>query len=147
MPTYTAPMVEKLLRNYLDIRYTLEGRGQILPDTYAVRTAARNTDDVPLGQTARGQPWPFMEKARAKAPMDGKRRARLIEELHVACIDIEDALRKLTDDDLELLYDYHIFQNKTLDELVAARGVTSRGSMQKRIYRAVQRLTYAMEHP
>lgn len=147
MPTYTPRTVERYLKNYLDIRYMLDGRGQQLPDTYAVKAPARSADNLPFGQTASGQAWPFMEPHRARSPVDGKRKARLLEDLHCVCLDIEDASKRVTDEDLELIYKYLILGTYTLDELVAERGVTSRGSMLRRIQRAVARYAYAMEHP
>ncbi len=144
--TYTVGIVERLLRNYLDIRSYLEGKGQLLPDTYTVKPAPRtNKERMPLGQTALSQPWPFMEAPRARAPMDGKARARTIQDLHVSCLDIEEALKKLHDDDVELLLKYHILQTHTLDQLVVERQVTSRGSMQRRVRRAVERLVRELE--
>ena len=138
---YTVALVERLLRNYLDIRYTLEGRGQQLPDTYATFPKRVTRTEQPLGMTAHGTPWPFMEPLHAKAPTDGKRKARLLEELHCSIIDIETALPHMSDDDLELIYQYHVLQTHTLDELAKERRLTSRGSMHQRVYRAVERLT------
>ena len=122
MHAYTTVMVERLLRNFVDIRCTLEARGQQLPDTYLVGPRREGT-------------------RHARGPTDGKARARQIEELHVATLDIIDGLALLTEDDRQLLIDYHILQNKTLDDLVKEFNTQSRGSMQRRVYRCVQRLT------
>lgn len=146
MPTYTPTNVERLLRSYLDIRETLETRGQILPDLYITKPQARSLDRLPFGQTPNGKAWPFMEPQRAKSPVDGKRQARQMEELHVCCLDIEEALKKVTDDDLELIYKHLILQTHTLDDLVAERKLTSRGSMRQRVHRAVERLTRVLEY-
>jgi hypothetical protein len=146
MAIYTTSNVERLLRSYLDIKQTLETRGQILPDLYTMKPKPRSSVGLPFGQTPSGKAWPFMEPQRAKAPTDGKRQARQMEELHVCCLDIEEALPKVTDDDLELLYKFYIFQTHTLDDLVAERKVTSRGSMRQRCHRAVERLTRVLEY-
>lgn len=147
MAVYTARAVERILRYYLDIRGVLEGNCQRLPDTYSLRTKPRRDRSTqPFGQTATGDPWPFMEPQHARSPMDGKAKARLMEELHVSILDLEAAFPRLSEDDQFLLMEYHIKQNKTLDELCAIRGVDSRGSMQQRVARAVQRLAREMEH-
>ena len=129
-PVYTTSRLEKLLSNYLDIRATLNGRTQQLHDVNAVET-----------EDAR----PFTSRSHAKAPQNGKGRARMMEELHVACIDIEEGLPHLTQEDQNLIIDYHILHKKTLDELCVERGTHSRGSMQRRIRRAVARLVDVME--
>jgi len=69
----------------------------------------------------------------------------MMEDLHVSCIDIEEGLPQLTKEDQKLIIDYHILHRKTLDELCAERSHTSRGSMQRRIQRAVTRLVDVME--
>jgi hypothetical protein len=143
--TYTVGTVERLLRNYLDVRYALEGRGQQLPDTYVVREKRDTSErERPFGHGT-GQSWPFMEPKHARAPMDGKAKARLMEDFHCAIIDIENALRDMSDDDLELIYKYYILGTHTLDDLLVERGAQSRGSMLRRNQRAVARLTQRME--
>lgn len=134
MITYTEGSVERLLRNYLDIRATLEGNTQKLHDTYT----------IPLKQQQ--QTNPFSIPRHAKPPRDGKAKARFLEELLCAVIDLEEAFPRLSPDDQELLLKYHISQGYTLDELMAERGVTSRGSMQLRIRRSVQRLVRELEY-
>jgi hypothetical protein len=140
---YTTRTVERLLRNYLAIRFTLEGRGQQLSDTYVVKAPVQKRTPKPLGMQ---NTWPFLDPKHAHEPTDGKAKSRLIEELHVSVLDLERGFQHLADDDLELIYKYHVFQTHTLDDLVAERQVTSRGSMSQRIYRAVQRLTRVLEH-
>lgn len=139
---YTDNLVERLLRNYLDIRATLEGNTQRLHDTYIVDTKrTQSRRERPLGQVAQGEPWPFMETKHAKVPQDGKAKARFLEELLCAVIDIEQTFPRLSNDDKELLLKYHITHGYTLDELMVERGVTSRGSMRQRVARSVTRLT------
>lgn len=141
---YTAKLVERLLRSYLDILCTLEGNTQNLHDTFV--TKRKRTSAIrPFGDNS-NQPWPFMEPLHAKPPMDGKTKARFLEDLHCAALDIEAAFPRLADDDKELLLKYHITQSHTLDELMKERNVTSRGSMHQRIFRSVQRLTYLMNN-
>lgn len=129
-PAYTPRRLEKLLSNYLDIRATLNGRSQPLHD---VNT--KEEDDH----------RPFASRSHAKAPQNGKGRARMMEDLHVSCIDIEEGLPQLMKEDQRLLIEYHILHRKTLDELCVERGHTSRGSMQRRIQRAVIRLVDVLE--
>ena len=129
-PVYTVRRLEKLLSNYLDIRATISGRSQQLHDANAVEQ-----EDM----------RPFAARSHAKAPQNGKGRARMLEDLHVSCIDIEEGLPQLMKEDQRLILDYHITHTKTLDELCVERGHTSRGSMQRRIQRAVGRLVDILE--
>lgn len=125
MQAYTPTMVERILRNYLDIRSTLFARGQQLPDLYV---------------------GPRKEGTRhARTITDGKAKARLIEELHVSTIDIANGLQRLHEDDVDIIIKYHVYKTHTLDDLIRERGTVSRGSMQRRVFRAVQRLTRVME--
>src|SRR5688500_10534880 len=63
--THTVGTFERLLRNYLDVRYALEGTGQQLPDTYVVREKRDTSErERPFGHG--GQPWPFMEPRHAR---------------------------------------------------------------------------------
>ena len=143
---YSPKTVEKILRNYLDIKYTLEGKSPELPDTYVVTLKRQyGTERVPLGMTSSSAPWPFMEPKGATKMVDGKATARLMEDLLVSCLDLENGLKRLHDTDLKLLYLYYIFQTHTLDELAAEIGITSKGSLQRRLQRIVSRLTRFME--
>lgn len=132
--TYTPRLVERILRSYLDIVYTLEGKGQQLFD----RSSSKTRDYFEISDS-------FVRETHARPVPHGKEKARAIEDLHCAVLDIERWLPTLHRDDQELLIRYHIRQDVTLEELAAERKVTSRGSMQKRIYRAVQRLARTME--
>jgi len=126
MQAYTPAQVERILRNFLDIRATLEARGQQLPDLYITGPKREGT-------------------RHARMTTDGKAKARLMEELHVATIDILDGLHRVSHDDAYLLINYYILGNSTLDDFVRERKMHSRGSMQRRIARAVQRLTRVLE--
>lgn len=157
MHTYTIGLTERLLRNLLDIEATLHGRGQHATANPTTLTPPnRRADRVPLGQGRYdARPWPFMGKGHAKAPRDGKARARQMEDLHCALIDVTSALvavdrhgnYRISDDDYWLLCEYYIFQNYTLDELCAQRGTLSKGSMQRRCQRAIGRLVQELERP
>ncbi len=141
---YTNGIVTRLLRNYFDIRYTLIGKSQQLHDNGLIRKPKEsNPREKPLGYVEGGG-WPFREPRAPRTPRDGKAKARFIEELHCSLLDLEEATKYMSDDDLSLLYQYHVLGMKTLDELAAQRGNTSRGSMQRRIDRAVNRLVRQM---
>jgi hypothetical protein len=127
MHVYTTAMVERILRNFVDIRCMLEARGQQLPDTYLIGPRREGTRHT-------------------RGPTDGKAKSRQIEELHVSTIDIVDGLARLSEDDRRLIVDYHIKQTKTLDDLVKEFKTQSRGSMQQRVYRSVARLTRTMNN-
>jgi hypothetical protein len=145
--------VERLLRNYIDFRLNLlDGGSSQTPEDPSEEAAApaqavESFDKRrPLGWSMNDQRWPFMEPRHAHSKIDGKRKAQLITEIHVCVLDLERGLKGLADDDLELVYKYHLFQTRTLDELCVERGVASRGSMSRRIERAVNRLVFEMEY-
>lgn len=154
---YTVSLVERLLRSYLDINETLRGRAQQGMESVYTTPVIDFTDKryVPLGMSKSNPTWPFLEKRHARAPRDGKTRARRIEDLHCAVLDIESALNardhfgnhRITDDDFFLITRYYIMQLYTLEELCVMRNVASRGSMQRRCQRAVSRLVDELERP
>lgn len=151
MRSYSVKAVERLLRNYVDFRHNLldGGSGQALtesiePAAPAVATLS-HTNLRPLGWSENDPRWPFMEPRHARTRIDGKQKAKAMQEIHVSVLDLEAGLKRLTDDDLEIVYKYHLFQTRTLDELCIERGVRSRGSMSRRIERAVNRLCFEME--
>lgn len=154
---YTVSLVERLLRSYLDISETLRGRAQQGMESVFTAPPIDFSDQryIPLGMTKSNPNWPFREKRHARSPRDGKGRARRVEDLHCAIIDIEAALNAKTeegehrigDDDFFIITHYYIMQNYTLEELCAMRGVASRGSMQRRCQRAVTRLVDELERP
>lgn len=153
MRSYSVQRVERLLHNYIDFRLNLLDGGSSQTPAEASETAAAParaalsyTKVRPLGWTENDQRWPFMEPRHAHAKIDGKRKAQLMTEIHVSVLDLECGLKRISDDDLEIIYKYHLFQTRTLDELCVERGVKSRGSMSRRIERAVSRLVFEMEH-
>jgi hypothetical protein len=85
-----------------------------------------------------------MTKPHASTVQDGKKRARMMEDLHCASLDLEDALNQLSDEDYKLVADYYIFGNGTIEELAAARGLASKGRLQERIQRIVRRIVRYM---
>jgi hypothetical protein len=142
---YTASQVERTLKNYLAVKSFLAGNVQQLHDaTLPTRKKQLEPKERPLGYSEQ-EAWPFHEARHARPPRDGKAKARSIEDLHCAILDIEDALSRLPDDDLALVYRYHIFQTHTLDELVAEIGLSSKGSMQRRMYRIVKKMARDLE--
>jgi hypothetical protein len=144
VPVYSQKVVIRLLDNYVKIRSTMidrmpEPRKPIyLKDRYTYQ-------EKPLGASA-ATPWPFMTRPRAQQITDGKKRARMMEDLHVATLDLECALNRLSDDDYHLIADYYLFGNGTLDELATARGLASKGRLHERIQRIVQRLVRSMNN-
>jgi hypothetical protein len=85
-----------------------------------------------------------MTKPHAMQRVDGKKRARMLEDLHCATMDLEAALQQLSDDEFKLLADYYIYGNGTLDELAQARGLLSKGRLQEKIQRLVRKLVRYM---
>jgi hypothetical protein len=132
---YTPRFVERLLKSYLDIVSTLEGKGQEIIEAPPVQS-----------RDFLEQSSSFVREIHARSKIDGKGKARQIEDLHCAILDLEKHLPTLHKDDQELIIRYHIRQDLTLEELAAERRVASKGSMQKRIYRAVSRLARKMEN-
>lgn len=147
MSTYSVSSVERLLRNYLNIRYLLDVNAQQLRDTsVSVGPNAETRREMPLGMSRTDTvAWPFRETRHARPPIDGKARARAREELHCSVIDLENVFPYLSKEDQELLTKYHVYQTHTLDDLTAERGLTSRGAMQRRILRSVGRLRNLLE--
>lgn len=101
--------------------------------------------EKPLGASS-ATPWPFMSRPRAQQITDGKKRARMMEDLHVATLDLEHALNKLSDDDYRLIADYYLFGNGTLEQLATERGLASKGRLHERIQRIVARITRIMNY-
>ena len=133
--TYTPRFVERLLKSYLDIVSTLEGKGQEIIEA----APAQSRDFLEKSDS-------FVREIHARTKVDGKGKARDLEDLHCAILDLEKHLPTMHRDDQELIIRYHIRQDLTLEELAAERRVASKGSMQKRIYRAVSRLARKMEN-
>lgn len=148
MATYTQSFVEKILRNYLDIRNTLEGNAQRLHEKHC-EVKRPNFDQRLRRERAFGQTdqrWPFMEPSHATPPRDGKAKARAMEDLHCAVIDLETAFPRLSLEDQELLLRYFVYQEQSnYDELAEELGLVTRSAAQKRTAKAVQRLTREME--
>lgn len=141
--SYTPHQVERLLRNYFQIKSVLHGSSRPPADR------AAPVNDRPQ-EDQRPHPIkdfvPFSEPRHARGHIDGKARARAATELHVSVMDLEIGLTRLSDHDLELVYKYFLFGTHTLDELCIDRGVTSRASMSKLLQRVLRRLTKAMNN-
>lgn len=144
VPSYSQKTVIRLLDNYVQIRSTMIDRmPQPSKPIYRVPKYTYAENLKPLGASA-ATPWPFMAKPRASQIVDGKKKARMMEDLHCATLDLECALNKLSDDDYALIADYYLFSNGTIEELARARGLSSKGRLQERIQRIVMRLVKSM---
>ena len=139
-------MVERLLRNYLDIRLSLDIQGT----DYRVSAPTKYTivlgKDVPLGQTKSNPSWPLMGKQHAPRIRDGKRQSRQKEELHCAALDVEAGMKRVSDDDWWLMYHHLVIESHTLDDLVKKFHFAGRNGARMRVSRAVARLAREMEH-
>lgn len=142
VPSYSQKIVIRLLTNYVDIRSQMIDR-MPQPTRQLYRTPKYTYDEKPLGASS-STPWPFMAKPRAQQIVDGKKRARMMEDLHVATLDLENALNTLSDADYQLIADYYLFGNGTIDQLATARGLRSKGRLHERIQRVVRRLVRVM---
>jgi hypothetical protein len=142
VPVYSKGIVIRLLQRYLDIRLSLIDR---MPkqDKAIYSSQQHQYREKPLGASA-NTGWPFMQKPNAQPRMDGKRKARMMEDLHCATIDLENALLTLTPDEYKLIAEYYIYGSVTLDELAEARGLTSKGRLHDRIMRIVAKLVRRM---
>jgi RNA polymerase sigma factor (sigma-70 family) len=143
MPEYSQGTVIRLLNMYLDIRMALIDR---MPNPskplYSVKQN-HGFREKPLGSSA-ALPWPFMTKPHATSHTDGKKRARMMEDLHAAAIDLEQALKGLSDDEHQMILDYYVFGGMTIEELAQARGLASKGRLQERLQRIIKKLTRYM---
>lgn len=162
--TYDLGQLAKLLRNLLDIKATFAGMGQqitVAPElrdpseTRAKTERAEPRRCLPFGMRPNDEFWPFFRERRKTARvMDGKKRGRSSEELLVAAIDIEIALKKryrsgeyiVSDDDVDVLTKYYILQTHTLEELARERGMSNdRKGALRRVNRALHQLQKALD--
>lgn len=142
VPAYNRGVVIRLLQHYLDIRLSLIDR--MPTPTKPLYTNAKHTfHERPLGATKESG-WPFMGKPHAQPHIDGKKKARMIEDMHCATMDLEQALARLKPDEYQLIADYYIYGSGTLDELAEARGLLSKGRLHDRIMRIVAKLVRYM---
>lgn len=143
-PVYTPVQVERLLKNYLAIRSVLLGSTRQPADRVFYVDTPQDAErfERPFGFD--GKPWPMNEPQHARKTVDGKAKARAATELHVSVIDLENGMRRLPDDDLELVYKYYLFQTHTLEELCAERSIPSPETMRRRLKRVLRRLTEVM---
>lgn len=146
MVTYTPMMVERYLRNYLDIRLSLDLQGTDYRVAAPTQVAVVVRKNVPLGQTKANPRWPFMDKQHAPRVRDGKQQSRQREEFHCAILDVEIAMKKISDDDYWIIYNHLIMGTQSLDDLVKMFHFKGRSGARMRVMRAVNRLTREMEH-
>lgn len=143
VPEYSQRSVITLLQNYMDIRSTLIDR---MPNPRVPLYAPRKNHEFrekPFGSSG-ALPWPFMTKNHTPVRTDGKKRARMMEDLHCATIDLERALSQLNDEDFGLVRDYYIVGAMTMEDLAQSRGLASKGRLQERLQRIVSRLVRYM---
>lgn len=145
VPEYSRRSVITLLQNYLDIRSTLIDR---MPNAAApVYSAKKNHEfrEKPFG-ASKALPWPFMTKHHAPMRVDGKKRARMMEDLHCATLDLERALATLSSEEYSLIREYYIVGAMTMEDLAASRGLASKGRLQERLQRIVNKLVRHMNN-
>lgn len=144
---YTQKEVVFLLGYYLEYRSNL-----ISPTTVAEEPCIRSEyvvknvwgHEMPLGHTHSDPPWPYMVKTNASQRVDGKRRAMKAQDFHVAMTDLEQGLRCITDNYLEVIYKYYLFQSHSLEELAVELGLGFKSSAQHRCAAAIKALTRHM---
>lgn len=147
---YTPAAVVRIARSYIDFQLTFQGQAQqiIDPQMMTVTNEHPFVGERPLGMRASDtRPWPFREPQHARLPFDGKAKALKMQDIHAMMMDFEEGVKHMADDDLTLIYSYHVCQTRTLDELCREFNITSRGAMSARIHRAVRRLSKIMENP
>lgn len=140
--SYNAVQVYALCDNYLEFRSSLFGGSQNVMDTSVVYSEPVYTERA-FGQE-KGTSWPFMTPSHAKPKIDGKRKANAVNDMWIACMDLERGLTKLSDGDLSLIYRALILKTRTVDELARELN-TKKASVNGRVLRAVDRLTLAMD--
>lgn len=145
---YNNQTVIRLMNNYINIRMRLLDGMPTRPTPLYTSGPKdqKKKKEQPLGSNS-GQSWPFMEKPKAQPNIDGKKKARMIEELHVSAIDLEEALAKLHEGDLDLVLKYYVYQTHNLDDLCNERNLTSKGGMQERLQRVIKKIVKHMNGP
>lgn len=139
--SYNPVTVYALCDNYLEFRSSLFGGSQAIMDTSMMPT--ENKLEQALGQE-KNTAWPFMTPSHAKPKLDGKRRANAVNDMWIACMDLERGLTKLSDGDLSLIYRALILKTRSIEELARELN-TKKASVNGRVLRAVDRLTLAMD--
>lgn len=122
MSEYNNKVARNLLTQYKVLReFLCEGTGQGSPTVqYKRKGTLRSLRPRPLGATY-DNPHPFQEKGHAQSKPDGKAKAKAREELHIMLIDLERGLSQLSVHDYNLLVDYLVNEDVTLDELCEAK--------------------------
>lgn len=143
VPEYSVHVVARLLENYVQIKTTLNDRMPTPSAPLYKTTGTLSYQEKPLG-AGKTTPWPFMTRPRAQQVPDGKKRARMSEDLHAAVLDLECAFQHLGTTDQQLLLQYYVIGGITLDELAAHLGLRSRGRLYERLQRIIGKLTRIM---
>lgn len=81
-----------------------------------------------------------MTKAHAASYTDGKKRARMMEDLHCAVLDLECALNQLEQEEFNLIADYYILGDTTIEKMAQARGLASKGRLHEKMQRVIRKL-------
>lgn len=144
---YTQQEVVFLLGYYLEYRSNLISPTAV-PEDPCIRSEYKVKNvwghEMPLGHSHTDPPWPYMVKTNASQRVDGKRRAMKAQDFQVAMADLEQGLRCITDNYLEVIYKYYLFQTQTLEELSFDLGLGSKQAVQWRCRAAIKALTRHM---
>lgn len=145
VPAYSKGTVIRLLEHYLDIRLSILDRMPTPTKPLYSNNERHTFREKPLGSSG-NSPWPFMSRPHATKKVDGKKRARMMEDLHCATLDLENALATLDKDEYDLVADYYIYGSGTLEDLAAARGLLSKGRLHDKLQRIVSKLVRRMNN-
>lgn len=144
---YSPEEVTFLLGYYLEFKSNQLSPTTIPEDPSIIgeyKTVNKYKHEMPLGHKHSDYPWPFMVKRHAPTRVDGKRRAIKSQDIVVAMIDLEEGLCALTDNYLELIYKYYMFESRTLQELAHEQGLSHPSTVLRRCERALRQLTKHM---
>ena len=144
---YSEKEVVFLLGYYLEYRSQLISPTAIPEDPCIEGGYVENHNwqhELPLGHSKSDYAWPYMVKSPATIKPDGKRRAVKQQDIHIAMVDLEDGLMCLTDNYLEIIYKYFLFQTHTLIELAREYNLNHHFMVQRRCTKAVETLTKHM---
>lgn len=144
---YTPKEVMFLLGYYLEYRSNLLSPTAI-PEDPCIRSGYVTDNqwkhELPLGHSKSDPPWPYMVKSPAHSRVDGKRRAMKAQDIHISMVDLEHGLACLTDNYLEVLYKYYLFQTHTYEDIAKEHGLSHRFMIQRRCNKALETLTAHM---
>ena len=141
---YSGQAVKHLLREYVHLRARLSARAQQSPE---VITDFSSTPIPTFLKTNNLRPtqvdMSYRTRARASPVRDGKTKQREFDEVWISLLDLEAGLRRLSDEEISLVYRYYMFETCTLEELATQIGTTLQGA-EFACQRAVSSLTRFM---